>query len=68
MNAAAQALLDSFDDLPDDEQYRVTIEILRRATRLPSEALPEEGLIAAADHLFRELDAREAGDAGSAPR
>jgi hypothetical protein len=63
MNATVRALLDTFDDLPDAEQYQVTIEILRRATRSSTEEIPDEGLIAAADEVFRELDVSEATDA-----
>jgi len=65
---AVQALLDSFDDLSDVEQYEVAIEILRRAARPSTDEIPDEALIAVVDDLFRDLDAREAADAGSSPR
>ena len=68
MNAAVQALLDTFDGLPDTEQYQVAIAILRRAARFAADELPDEGLIAAADEVFRELEAHEAADASSPPR
>ena len=68
MNAAVQAFLDTFDDLPDAEQYQVAIEILRRAARFSTDELPDEGLIAAADEIFRELEAHEAADASPPPR
>jgi hypothetical protein len=68
MNATVRRVLDSFDALSDEEQYEVTLEVLRRASRWPAQELTEEGLLAAADDLFRELDEREATDAGSSPR
>ena len=63
MTDAVQELLDSFDDLSESEKHEAAAEILRRVLpSVPSE-LPEEALIAAAEELFLELDAREANDA-----
>ncbi|MGH2584951.1 MAG: hypothetical protein ACRDJE_08560 [Dehalococcoidia bacterium] len=68
MKPTVQALLDSFDHLSDVEQYQVALEILRRAARPATDDVPDEALIATADDLFRELDAREAADAGPSLR
>ncbi len=61
MTTAVQALLDSFDALSEGERHEVAIELLRRVS--PLDELPDETLVAAADEVFRELDAREAADA-----
>jgi hypothetical protein len=58
---AVQALLDSFDSLSEAERHEAAVELFRRVAT-PAE-LPDEALVAAADEVFRELDAREAADA-----
>ena len=63
MTAAVQLLLDSFDSLSEAEQHEVIVEVLRRVGGRTMEDLPEEILLASADSLFRELDAREEADA-----
>jgi hypothetical protein len=66
VTTAVQALFDSFDALSEGERHEVAVELFRRVA--PPEQLPDEALVAAADEVFRELDAREAADAGSEPR
>ena len=66
MTTAVQALFDSFDALSEGERHEVAVELLRRAA--PTDELPDEALVAAADEVFRELDAREAADAGPEAR
>jgi len=68
MNAAARALLRSFDELSHTDQHEVAVEILRRVFPLEPGELSDAALISAADGLFRELDAREAADTGPSPR
>jgi hypothetical protein len=59
-------LLDAFDALSEGERHEVAVELLRRVA--PPDELPVEALVAAADEVFRELDAREAADAGPEAR
>lgn len=62
MNQPAKSILESFDQLPEDEKREVASAILRRALRFESLPLTDEEFVAQADDLFRELDAREAPD------
>jgi hypothetical protein len=63
MSTSVQILLASFDTLSDAERHEAAVEILRRVA--PPPELPDEALVAAADEVFRELDARAAADARS---
>jgi hypothetical protein len=63
MSTAVQQLLESFDALPEADRHRAAIEILRRALPAVEGDLPDSALVAAADELFRALDAEEAADA-----
>ena len=63
MTSAGQQLLESFDALPEADRHRAAVEILRRALPAAAGDLPESALVAAADELFRALDAEEAADA-----
>ncbi|MFN8626388.1 MAG: hypothetical protein U0587_10480 [Candidatus Binatia bacterium] len=62
MTAAAKTILESFDELPEREKREVASAILRRTLRFDFPPLTGEDLVAQADELFRELDAREASD------
>jgi hypothetical protein len=62
MTKAVQALLNSFDALSEAERHEAAVELLRRVDYPP--VLPDEALVLAADEVFRELDEREAEDAG----
>jgi hypothetical protein len=62
---AVQQLLLAFDALSDAEQREATVAILHRTSSLGAGELPEEAMVAAAEELFLELDAREAADARS---
>jgi predicted HAD superfamily phosphohydrolase len=66
VTTAVQALFNSFDALSEDERHEVVVELLRRVA--PTDELSDEALVAAADEVFRELDAREAADAGPEAR
>ena len=61
MSTAVQALLDTFANLSEADRHEAAIELLRRVE--PRSEWPDEALVAAADEVFRELDAREAADA-----
>ena len=63
MTSAVQQLLESFDALPEADRHRAAVEILRRALPASEGDLPDSALVAAADELFRALDAEEAADA-----
>ncbi len=59
MSSAAQELIDEYDALPRTDQQEVLAEMLRRAAREPQDLPSDDELIAAADHLFQELDRSE---------
>ena len=63
MNANAQQLLSSFDQLPDDDKQAVAREILRRTAAFDVPSLSDEELIGQADELFLKLDQAEAANA-----
>ena len=65
MTRAVQDLLHSFDALSDAEKQEATVQLLRRVVDEESGDVPEEVLVAAAEELFLELDAREAADGQS---
>ena len=63
MTAAVQQLLVAFDALPDADKNQAAVEILRRVALSAEGDVPDEDLVAAADELFRGLDAEEAAHA-----
>lgn len=63
MSTAVQQLLNAFDALSDADKHEAAAEVLRRVLRSVPAELPEDSLVAAAEELFLELDAREARDA-----
>jgi hypothetical protein len=65
MTEAVQGLLQTFDALTDAEKQEATVQLLRRAVEDESGDVPEDALVAAAEDLFLELDAREAADGQS---
>ena len=62
MTEAVQALLDTFDALTEAEKQEAAAQLLRRVVEGESGDVPVEALVAAAEELFLELDAREAAD------
>jgi hypothetical protein len=62
MTAAAKTILESFDELPEQEKQEVASAILRRTLRFELPPLTDDDLIVQADELFCELDAREVSD------
>lgn len=59
MTKAAQKLLDEFEALPDRDRSELVAELARRVSLAPHDLPQEADLVAAADHLFVELDRRE---------
>ena len=53
-------LMDSFGALSENGWYNAAAELLRRVLRDAPATVSDETLVAAADELFVELDAREA--------
>ena len=62
MTGAVQGLLDTFDSLTEAEKHDAAAQVLRRVVEGGSGDIPEDALVAAAEDLFLELDAREAAD------
>jgi hypothetical protein len=65
MTGAVQELLKTFDALTEAEQQEAAAQLLRRCAEGESGDVPEDALVAAAEELFLELDAREAADGRS---
>lgn len=63
MTAAAEKVLKSFDELPDDEKRKVYVEILRRGQDWDYPDLTDDELCRLADELFVEMDKQESNDA-----
>ena len=62
MTQAVQELLDAFDGLTEAEKHEAAAQVLRRVAEGESGDIPEDALVATAEELFLELDAREAAD------
>ena len=63
MTESINELLNAFDALSDAERHVAAAEVLRRVLGDESGDVPEDGLTAAAEELFLELDEREKADA-----
>ncbi len=63
MTESINELLNAFDALSDAERHVAAVEVLRRVLGDESGDVPEDGLTAAAEELFLELDEREKADA-----
>lgn len=59
MTQGARRLIAEFDALPEQERSEVLAELARRVGSSPHDLPRDEDLLAAADHLFVELDRRE---------
>jgi hypothetical protein len=59
MGVAAERLMHEYEALPHTEQQQVLAEMLRRAALEPHDLPTGDDLVAAADHIFQELDRRE---------
>ncbi|MGF1481428.1 MAG: hypothetical protein ACFB4I_18415 [Cyanophyceae cyanobacterium] len=60
MSALAQEILRDFDKLPNTEQLKIAIEILRRTANFDFPPLTDEDLSLNAEELFLVLDQQEA--------
>lgn len=59
MTQATKKLLEEFEALPDQERSELVAELARRVALAPHDLPGDADLLAAADHLFSELDRRE---------
>jgi hypothetical protein len=59
MTHEVEALLDTFDHLPEAQQQEAAFEILRRVQRLTFDPMSDDELVLSAEGLFLELDRRE---------
>lgn len=59
MTHEVEALLDTFDHLPEAQQQVAASEILRRVQRLTFDPMSDDELVLSAEGLFLELDRRE---------
>lgn len=59
MNKSVEALLESFERLPDEAKREAASEILRRSVKLGLPPLEDEALVEVAENVFLELDQRE---------
>jgi hypothetical protein len=62
MTGAVQELLAAFDALTEAEKHDAAAQVLRRVVEGESGDIAEDVLVAAAEELFLEFDAREAAD------
>jgi hypothetical protein len=62
MTTEAQALLHSFESLPEPDQREVAAEILRRSLALDMPPLSDQQLVDLAEDAFLWLDRNEADD------
>lgn len=63
MTRPVEQILHAFDALSDAEKHVAAVEVLRRTWPKGVPPIADADLVAAADVLFAELDAREAGNA-----
>ena len=63
MKKSVEALLDSFERLPEDAKLEAASEILKRSVHLELTALNDEAFVEAADEVFLRLDQEESKDA-----
>jgi len=58
---AVKDLLNTFDSLTASEKYEAASRSLRRVIESEAGEIPEDALVAAAEQVFLDLDARESG-------
>jgi len=68
VTSAVRDLLRSFQSLSDAEKHEAATVLLRQVVQGESGDVGDEGLVAAAESLFLDLDAREADNGQSASR
>jgi len=65
MTGAVKDLLNTFDSLTASERYEAASQLLRRVIEGESGEIPEDALVAVAEQVFLDLDARESGNGQS---
>lgn len=68
MTSAVRDLLRSFQSLSDAEKHEAASLLLRQVVQGEAGDIGDDALVAVAEELFLDLDAREAGDGQSSPR
>ena len=68
MTSAVRDLLRSFQSLSDAEKHEAASLLLRQVVQGEAGDVGDDALVAVAEELFLDLDAREAGDGQSSPR
>jgi hypothetical protein len=68
MTSAVADLLRSFHSLSDAEKHEAASLLLREVIQGEAGEVGDDALVAVAEELFLDLDAREAGDGQSSPR
>jgi len=68
MTSAVRDLLRSFQSLNDAEKHEAASLLLRQVVQGEAGDIGDDALVAVAEELFLDLDAREAGDGQSSPR
>jgi hypothetical protein len=59
MSTSVQHLIETFEELPEDEKQELAIEIIKRTVNFDIPPLTDEELILNAENIFLELDKRE---------
>ena len=67
MTIAVRDLLRSFQSLSDAEKHEAAILLLRQVVQGETGDVGDESLVAVAEEMFLDLDAREADDGQSSP-
>jgi len=68
MTSAVRDLLRSFQSLSDAEKHEAASLLLRQVVQGEAGDIHDDALVAIAEELFLDLDAREADDGQSSPR
>jgi len=67
MTSAVRDLLRSFQSLSDAEKHEAASLLLRQVVQSEAGDVGDDGLVAVAEEMFLDLDAREADDGQSPP-
>ena len=67
MTSAVRDLLRSFQSLSDAEKHEAASLLLRQVVKGEAGDVGDDGLVAVAEEMFLDLDAREADDGQSSP-
>jgi hypothetical protein len=68
MTSAVRDILRSFQSLSDAEKHEAASLLLRQVVQGEAGDVGDEALVAVAEELFLDLDAREAADGQPSPR